>query len=428
MDNIVIVGGGAGGLELATFLGNKLGRKNKANIILVDRNPTHLWKPLLHEVATGSLDDGTDALSYRAHAALHHFEFQQGSITGLDRSKKTITLAPIYNDNNELLVAERHIHYDKLVLAIGSKSNDFGITGVASHCIFLDSAEQAKHFHQRMMELFLKFANNNEKEVHIAIVGGGATGVELSAELYNAVKHLNEYGFGKLNNTSLKVTLIEAGNRILPALSERISTAAIQELRSLGVDVRTNTTIVEAKEGALVTKEGEIISANLLVWAAGIRVSDITEQFDGLETNRLHQLIVKDTLQTTQDDNIFVIGDCAALLQKNGKLVPPRAQAAHQMASCCSYNLMALRNNKSLKPFVFNDKGSLVSFSRFGTVGSLMGNLTKGSMFIEGRIARLAYLSLYRMHQAALHGCFKTALIVLVGKINRFLRPSLKLH
>ncbi|QLB21238.1 NADH dehydrogenase [Vespertiliibacter pulmonis] len=428
MDNIVIVGGGAGGLELATFLGNKLGRRGKAKIILVDRNPSHLWKPLLHEVATGSLDDGTDALSYRAHAALHNFEFQQGSITGLNRSQKTITLAPIYNDNNELLVAERHISYDKLVVAIGSKSNDFGISGVASHCIFLDSAEQAKHFHQRMMELFLKFSNNNEKEVHIAIVGGGATGVELSAELYNAVKHLNEYGFGKLNNTSLKVTLIEAGNRILPALSERVSTAAIQELRSLGVDVRTNTTIVEAKEGTLITKEGETISANLLVWAAGIRVSDITEQFDGLETNRLHQLVIKDTLQTTQDDNIFVIGDCAALLQKNGKFVPPRAQAAHQMASCCGYNLIALHNNKPLKHFVFNDKGSLVSFSRFGTVGSLMGNLTKGSMFIEGRIARLAYLSLYRMHQAALHGCFKTTLIVLVGKINRFLRPSLKLH
>lgn len=428
METIVVVGGGAGGLELATFLGNKLGRKQKANIVLIDRNSSHLWKPLLHEVATGSLDDGIDALSYRAHAKLHHFEFQQGTVIGLNREKKYVELAPIYNEENELLVAERHIHYDKLVLSIGSKSNDFGITGVSEYCIFLDSAEQAKRFHQRMMELFLKFSNNNDKEVHIAIVGGGATGVELSAELYNAVEHLHEYGFGKLNNTSLKVTLVEAGNRILPALSERISEAATKELRSLGVDVKTNTTITKAESDCLITKDGEAINADLMVWAAGIRVSDITKHFDGLETNRMNQLVIRDTLQTTKDDAIFVIGDCASLIQPNGQYVPPRAQAAHQMASCCGKNIVALLEHKPLKAFVFDDKGSLVSFSRFGTVGSLMGNLTKGSMFIEGKIARLAYLSLYRLHQAALHGCFKTALIVLVGKINRLLRPSLKLH
>lgn len=427
METIVIVGGGAGGLELATYLGNKLGKKKKANIILVDKNISHLWKPLLHEVATGSLDDGTDALSYRAHAKNHHFEFRQGTLTQVKPAEKIIVLAPIYDEAGELLVAERTIVYDKLVLAIGSRSNDFNTPGVAEHCIFLDSSEQAKVFHKRMMELFLKFSNNNEKEVHIAVVGGGATGIELSAELYNAVKHLNSYGYGKLDNTSLKVTLLEAGERLLPALPERVSESAIKELRALGVDVLTNTPVIRATAEGLVTKYDENFKADLMVWAAGVKAPEITKTF-GFETNRINQIAIKDTLQTLTDENVYVIGDCAFLLQADGKPVPPRAQSAHQMAAVCGKNILAQLENKPLKAFIFDDKGSLISFSRFGTVGSLMGNLTKGSMFIEGKIARMAYLSLYRMHQVALHGCVKTGLIMLVGRINRFLRPTMKLH
>ncbi|MGC7560631.1 NAD(P)/FAD-dependent oxidoreductase [Pasteurella sp. PK-2025] len=427
MQKIVIVGGGAAGLALATQLGNKLGKKGKAHVVLIDKNVSHLWKPLLHEVATGSLDDGTDALSYRAHAKNHYFDFQQGELSRVNPEEKTVVLAPIYNDKGVLLVAERTIPYDKLVIAIGSRSNDFNTPGVAEHCIFLDSSEQAKIFHQRMMELFLKFSNNNEKEVQIAVVGGGATGIELSAELYNAVKHLHSYGFGKLNNTSLKVTLLEAGERLLPALPERISLSAIKELRALGVKVMTNTAVVEATADGLITNKGEKIEADLMVWAAGVKAPEITKQF-GFETNRINQIAIKDTLQTLTDDSVYVIGDCAFLMQPNGKPVPPRAQSAHQMATVCLKNIIAQLEGKPLKSFVFDDKGSLVSFSRFGTVGSLMGNLTKGSMFVEGKIARVMYLSLYRMHQVALHGCIKTGLIMLVGRINRFLRPTMKLH
>lgn len=426
METIIIVGGGAGGLELATYLGRKLGRKQKAKVILIDRNATHLWKPLLHEVATGTLDEGVDALSYRAHAKNHGFEFQQGTLVAVDRENKSVSLAPIYNAQNQLLVKERNISYDKLVIAIGSKSNDFGTKGVAEHCIFLDGSEQAKDFQKRMMELFLQFSHSEDKDVKIAIVGGGATGIELSAELYHIVRNLNSYGFGKLNRASLKVTLIEAGPRLIPALPERISIAAFQELKKAGVEVRLGTMITEAREDGLMTRLGEKIEADIMVWAAGVKAPDITREF-GFETNRLNQIQVKDTLQATVDDAVFVIGDCAALMQ-DGKPIPPRAQAAHQMATLCGKNIVALLEGKELKPFRFNDKGSLLSFSKFGTVGNLMGNLVSGDMFIEGKIARFAYLSLYRMHQVALHGCFKTGLIVLVGQINRFLRPTMKLH
>ncbi|SIN83306.1 NAD(P)/FAD-dependent oxidoreductase [Salinivibrio sp. ES.052] len=429
MTKIIVVGGGAGGLELATKLGRTLGRKRRAEITLVDKNSSHLWKPLLHEVATGSMDEGVDALSYRAHAKNHGFDFQMGTLWDIDRERKVITLAPMYDENNDLLMPERELEYDTLVMAIGSTSNDFNTPGVRDNCIFLDNPKQAHRFRREMNNEFMRLhAKHGEGSVDIAIVGAGATGVELSAELHNAIKELRNYGFRDLDNSKLNVTLVEAGERILPALPPRISSAAHQELLKLGVTVKTNTFVVKADEDGLETKSGERIHADIMVWAAGIKAPDFLKDIAGLETNRINQLEVKNTLQTTRDDDIFVLGDCAACTQEDGSKVPPRAQSAHQMASRCFSNIVAKMHGRELKPYVFKDHGSLVSLSRFSTVGSLMGNLTKGSMMIEGRIARMVYISLYRMHQIALHGYVKTGLMMLVGRINRVLRPSLKLH
>lgn len=436
--NIVVVGGGAGGLELVTYLGNKLGKQ--AKVTLVDRNPTHLWKPLLHEVATGTLDVGTDAVSYRAQAHQNHFFFEQGSITRIDRTNKYIELAPIYTQEGGVVVVARRIPYDYLVLAIGSKSNDFNTKGVADHCIFLDSSEQALRFQHKMLSLFLRFSENvnlseigeeNQQQplveagkINIAIVGGGATGVELAAELYNATQYLSLYGYGHINTAHLQVTLIEAGGRLLPALPEKVSHSVYQELEKLGVKVKLDTMVVEATENGFITKAGETIAADLMVWSAGVRASTVTQQFDGLALNKINQIQIKETLQTTVDDSIFAIGDCAFLLQADGKPVPPRAQSAHQMATVCGKNIVALFQQRPLKAFKYNDNGSLVSLSKFTTVGSLFNN----ALTVEGRLARLAYISLYRLHQHALFGCVKTGLLILIGRINRFLKPQMKLH
>ncbi len=427
---IVIVGGGAGGLELATQLGNKLGKHNKAQITLVDRNPTHLWKPLLHEIATGTMDENIDALSYLAHASHHHFQFQLGSLTHIDRERHQITLAEITDQYDQQLVAERCINYDILIMALGSTSNDFNTPGVREHCIFLDNPVQARRFHHQMMNLFLKHSatEGTPEPVKIAIVGAGATGVELSAELYNAVAQLRSYGYNLSDNQSLSVTLVEAGERILPALPPRISSSAHQELTRLGVRVMTNTKVVEADGNGLVTGSGEKIEADLMVWAAGIKAPDFMQNIAGLETNRINQLVVNETLQTTLDPDIYAIGDCASCPLPTGGFVPPRAQSAHQMASNVLHNLLARNKGRAQKAYRYHDHGSLVSLSRFSTVGSLMGNLMKGSMMIEGRIARLVYLSLYRMHQVALHGYIKTGLMMLSGRINRVIRPRLKMH
>lgn len=428
MHKIVIVGGGAGGLELATQLGHKWGKKGKTEIHLVDANHTHLWKPLLHEVATGALDSGIDELNYQAHGKKHGFNFHLGRMCGLKRDSQNIELAAIFDENEEIL-PQRELPYDQLVIALGSVTNDFGTKGAAEHCYFLDGRQQAEVFHQKLLNQFIKAnGSNNPEDLSIAIVGAGATGVELSAELYNTTEALASYDMSQFKTDKLKVSLVEAGPQILPALPRRISNAAKRELENLGVDVLTDTMITEITENGFVTKSGDVIKAKLKVWAAGVKAPDFLANIGGLETNHVNQITVKPNLQTTLDENIFAIGDCAFLLQKDGKAVPPRAQAAHQQASHLLKVLSAIKAGKKAPDFIYRDKGSLVSLSRYTTVGSLMGNLSKGSMMIEGRLARIVYVSLYRLHQVALHGYFHTILLSLVGHINKVIRPRLKLH
>jgi len=434
---IVIVGGGAGGLELATKLGKSLGRKSKADVLLLDRNHTHIWKPLLHEVASGSLNADVDSVSYRAHAHNNHFRFKLGTLCGLNRAQKSIKLAALYDEDGDEILPERDESYDLLVLAIGSVSNDFGVEGIAEHCIFLDSPSQAERFHTRLVNRFIKLNRDlregqTDQKLNIAIVGAGATGVELSAELFKAREWFATYGLNHIKPEHLQVSLVEAGPQVLPALTDRIAAAAHQELNKLGVKVRTATIVQKAEAGALITKQGEKIDADLMVWAAGVKAPDFLTQLDGLETNRANQLLVEPTLLVKDTDNIFALGDCAGCTMKGpdgeDRWVPPRAQSAHQMASHVGDNILKLVNDRPLHNFTYKDRGSLISLSHYSAVGKLMGGLGGGSLNVEGRIARAAYVSLYRMHQLALHGWFKTLLMALTAKINLLIRPRLKLH
>ncbi|CAM3690969.1 MULTISPECIES: NAD(P)/FAD-dependent oxidoreductase [Pseudomonadaceae] len=429
---IVIVGGGAGGLELATRLGRKLGKSGAARIILVDANLTHIWKPLLHEVAAGSLNSSEDELNYVAQAKWNHFEFQLGRMSGLDRAGKSITLAPMLDDDGQVLMPERRIAYDSLVIAVGSTTNDFGTPGAAEHCIFLDTRAQAERFHRRMLSHYLR-AHANESEdgskIDIAIVGAGATGVELAAELHHAAKQLAAYGLNRIRPEDMRITLIEAGPRVLPALPERIARPVHQTLEKLGVTVLTGAAVSEVTADGLKTADGNFIPASLKVWAAGIRAPGFLKDLDGLESNRINQLQVRPTLQTTLDDDVFAFGDCAACPQPGteGRNVPPRAQAAHQQASLLAKSLRLKISAQPLPEYRYRDYGSLISLSSFSAVGNLMGNLT-GSVMLEGWLARVFYVSLYRMHQMALYGVPRTLLLMLSDRIGRSTEPRLKLH
>jgi len=431
---IVIVGGGAAGLELAARLGARFGRK-ACDVILVERNRTHIWKPLLHEVATGSLDANLDEVSYRSHCHRWGYRFFFGTFVGIDRARRHIRLAALADHKGREVVAREDIAYDYLVLAYGSVTNDFGTPGVAENCFCLDSRAQADQFRDQLLNHCVRVSRaasadpEKDSKVRIAIVGGGATGVELAAELFQAAEALAYYGLENFDPRRLAVTLIEAGPRILPQLPERLADAARSELEALGVTVLTSTPVTASTEDGMVTQAGVTIAADLQVWAAGVKAAPVDEGLDGLTLARGGQVVVRPTLQSVSDDVVFAIGDCASLVPSGQERpVPPRAQAAHQMAATAFENLSRLMAGKPLEDFVYRDHGSLVSLSRFSTVGTLMGNLVGGRMAIEGRLARIVYLSLYRMHLLAIHGWVKGLALIAVGHVNRLVRPRLKLH
>jgi NADH dehydrogenase len=378
------------------------------------------------------LNSSEDELNYVAQAKWNHFEFQLGRMSGLDRTSKSITLAPTLDDDGQVLMPERRITYDSLVIAVGSTTNDFGTPGAAEHCIFLDTRAQAERFHRRMLSHYLRaHASENEygSKIDIAIVGAGATGVELAAELHHAAKQLVAYGLDRIRPEDMRITLIEAGPRVLPALPERIARPVHQTLEKLGVTVLTGAAVSEVTADGLKTADGNFIPASLKVWAAGIRAPGFLKDLDGLESNRINQLQVRPTLQTTLDDDVFAFGDCAACPQPGteGRNVPPRAQAAHQQASLLAKSLRLKISAQPLPEYRYRDYGSLISLSSFSAVGNLMGNLT-GSVMLEGWLARVFYVSLYRMHQMALYGVPRTLLLMLSDRIGRSTEPRLKLH
>ncbi|MDN3520422.1 NAD(P)/FAD-dependent oxidoreductase [Halomonas ramblicola] len=427
---IVVVGGGAGGLELVTRLGRRLGKRGRADVVLVDRNPTHIWKPLLHEVATGALDSGLDEISYQGHARANGYHFQRGTLCDLDREHKYLELAAVLDDDGNEVLPPRRLEYDLLVLALGSVSNDFGTPGVAEHCHFLDSPAQAEAFRRDMLNTFLRYSDPQRRDhshLTVGIVGAGATGVELAAELYDASRMLHSYGFTRLDSEQLSVHLLEAAPKILPALPERISAAVHKELEKLGVRVHLDTRVTDVDATGFTTADGTRIATDLSVWAAGIKAPPFLSEL-GLTTERNHQIKVHPSLQSLDDPSIFAFGDCASCPQEDDKPVPPRAQAAHQQASLLYRNLRARLDDRPLKDFVFRDRGSLISLAHFEAIGSLMRGASARSLFIEGHLAKFFYASLYRMHQRAIHGSVKTAVTMVVAGLNRFIRPRMKLH
>ena len=436
MQRIVIIGGGAGGLALATQLGKRLGKKKLADITLVDAARTHVWKPLLHQLAAGSFDTHAEEIEYLAQARWNYFKFRLGSLTGIDRTRQTVQLAASHDDSGREITPAQSLSYDTLVIAVGSQTNDFGTPGAAEHTIKLDSPQAAKHFNERLVNACIRAQTVPRAEgsglLTVTIVGGGATGVELAAELHAAARILGSYGFENINpEKDLKIVLVEAGPRLLVQLPERLGHAAEKELRKLAVDVYTNEKVIEVTENSLRMASGKMIQSTLTVWAAGVKAADFLKTMGGaepLEVNKLNQLMVNGNLQSSRDSSIYAFGDCAACLQPDGTWVPPRAQAAYQQAMYLARELSHLLAGQPVKPFVYTDQGSLVSLAEYSSVGSLMGSLSQGSFFIEGQIAKLMYWALHKQHQLALGGVRKTALITLSEMIDRTHRPRIKLH
>ena len=436
LHHIIIVGGGAGGLELATSLGRKLGKKSKANITLVDCELTHLWKPLLHEVAAGTLNSYEDEVSYLALAHKNHFMFRLGKMDSLNREAKEISLSPTLDKEGVEYIPRRTFKYDTLIFAVGSQTNDFGITGIKEHCMFLDTRVEADVFHQHLLRnAYTAHAQTGPLrtgQLKVAIAGAGATGVELSAELHEAFDQLIKFGIDQLQRDEITITIIEAADRVLPALPIELSNKTQAALEKIHIKTLTGHRINEATSEGFITDKGGLVPAEIKVWAAGIKAPDFLANIDGLETTSNNRLVVKESLETTLDNNIFALGDCAACPMPGTKdTVPPRAQAAHQQASMLVKSMKNRLKNKSLPNYRYIDYGSLINLSNYTTVGNMMGNLLgkkAGSLMIEGILARFVYISLYKMHQLAVLGLVRVTLTTIANIITQKTKPRMKLH
>lgn len=423
--HIVVVGGGVAGIILATRLGRLLGRRGRARVSLIDRSWIHVWKPMLHTFAAGTWNIYQQQVQYVAHARMHHFEYIPGQLDAIDRTARRIRLAPLQADG-EVVAGNRELAYDVLVLAFGSRANDFGTPGVVEHCHFIDSQDQADAFNARLRALVVRgFAQGGN--IDIAIVGGGATGVELAAELSRMVELAAGYGEAEIRRR-LRLTLLESAPRILSAFPEAVSDSTASQLHLLGVDVRTGVRVVAADADGFQLQGGERVPAELKVWAAGIRASGSFDD-SGLELNRAGQVAVGPNLLAKGEQHIFALGDCASLVPEGaGRPLPSTAQVANQQAMHLIRHLPNwLRRGKPVPPFSFRDFGALVALSdynAFGTLGRF--GFFKGG-FIKGRFAQLSHAVLYRRHQLSLHGPSRAALLWLAERINALVQPTIRI-
>lgn len=427
---IVVIGGGVAGLEIASALG-RLRRKQRGNatlpaITLIDRDSAHVWKPMLHTIAAGTRDIGEQQTTYIAQAREAGFAYQPGELCGLDRERREILIAPLLAPDGRLLVPARRLAYSALVIAIGSTANDFGTPGVKEHCSTIDSRVQADAFNREVRIRMLQCMVQDET-LSIAIVGGGATGVELAAELVQLTEDSVAYGATGLAGR-VSITLIESGPRLLAAFPPHVSAAALERLEELGVKVMTGTKVTSAKADGFELDGLGHFPATLSVWSAGVKAPDFLADLDGLETTRGNQLVVDASLQTSRDDAIYAVGDCSSLLLDGfERPLPPTAQVAHQQAQHLIRHLPAALAGTAIPPFRYRDFGSLVSLGGYDAFGSLgKFGFFKGG-FIRGRVAQFGHAMLYRSHQSRLHGFWRGGLIWLVDRINSRLRPSIRL-
>lgn len=421
--SIVIVGGGAGGLELAARLGRRLGRRHgRGHVLLIDRVPLHVWKPTLHEVAAGTLDMHAEGLSYPMLARRNRFGFALGEMVSLDAERRCLTLGPIEDEQGRELVPQRRVRFERLVLALGSGSNFFGTPG-AERAFVLENTNDAERFRRQLLTAFTRAAFAPDRRLGLAIVGGGATGVELSAELLEAHAEVLD-SLGEAHRFGLDITIVEAAPRILAGLPERISRQATAALARRGVHVRTDTKVLAVRHDGLQTSAGPL-AADLTVWAAGIQAAPANAGF-GLATNRRHQFVVDQRLQTSVA-GIYALGDNAECPWRDGQSVPARAQAASQQAAYLA-RVLAGSSSALPAPFVYRDFGSLVSLGEHSGIGNLMGSLSGKNFFVGGLLAKWMYMSLHLMHHRAVLGLRATAVLAVARLLQRRVSGRVKLH
>ncbi|MEZ6136718.1 MAG: NAD(P)/FAD-dependent oxidoreductase [Pirellulaceae bacterium] len=364
--HVVIIGGGFGGLEVAQRL-----RKAAVRIKLVDRHNYHLFQPLLYQVATGGLSPANIATPLRSIVCKQaNCEVLMAEVTGFDVA------------NQKVLLADGELNYDVLVVAAGATHSYFGRDEWESLAPGLKTLADAARIRRRIFLAFEAAEREPDAELRKAlltfiVVGGGPTGVELAGALSEIARHTLKNDFRHINPEDSRILVVEAAPHILAHYPEELCKRAAEKVRSLGIEVHTHTKVTEITPDhvRLATADGELdVPTKTVLWGAGVQASPLGKQLAaacGLETDRAGHLPVTDRLNIAGYENIFAIGDIATCLGSDGKPLPGLAAVAVQQGRYVAKVVMGNGRNDSMKPFVYNDKGSMATIGRSAAVAQI---------------------------------------------------------
>lgn len=427
----VVVGGGAGGLELVARLCRRLrgrGAAAQAGVVLVDHSLGHPWEPRLHEIATAMQSPAAAESSYLSHAQVHGYRFEWGSLQAIDLERRSIVLRELAAPNGQTILPVRQIAYGQLVLALGSEENDFGTPGAQAHCMFLNTTQQAVQIRDALLVAALRLAHGQQQTLSVLIVGGGATGVELAAELRHAIDQLQLYMQG-LRPQRITLTVVEAADRLLSANPVPLSDYAASVLRRQNVQLVLGERVRAVDASGVVLGSGQRMEAQPKIWTAGIQGPRVLAQMPGLPLSPSGRVRVDARLHCIGLPDVHALGDCAEWIDPaTGK---PAAYTAQVAAAQARYLAHALTGQaSSAAPFLFQSGGAIVSLAGHGATGNLTTRFGQGSQehFIQGASARWLYELLYRRHEAVVHGWGRALARLAAQWLAQSYQPTVKLH
>ncbi|MEX0933612.1 MAG: NAD(P)/FAD-dependent oxidoreductase [Candidatus Paceibacterota bacterium] len=358
---VLIIGGGFGGVYAARTL-----LKKGFNVTLVSKTNFFIFTPLLHEVATGSLNANDVTFEYSDFFHNKNFTFFRETIVGVDFDERLVRTSD-----------DERLSYDYLVISTGARTNFFGAKG-SEHALELKTIEDAVLLKRTVVSL----AQGIERDVVVNIVGGGPTGIELAFELEEFLRAIKR----RSPSLKYKVRLIHAGNSLCTTFPLSVQTYAYNEMKKEGIDVRLETTVTEIMLGGVVTSAGEHLGGDVTVWTAGVTAQ--TDCVPAGYTDERGNIVVDTTLRIRGREKEFAIGDC---IVEGENAIPKLAQTASKQGPVVAWNIDADAHGRELKTYVPRVRGMLLSLGKGRGAGSLFGIVFKG--FLGWSIWRSAYLS-----------------------------------